>query len=106
MRVVLILDVVVAVSFKIALCCGNERCLEVSIFKFVFGLFLSRIRLVFDASMIRWQSDDGSKFLDFDAAYSLRLESALLAGLKQFQIAEKNWLFDFSTMKQTNVLVR
>ena len=76
-----------------------------SIFKFVFGLLSSRSRLFLDASMIRWQSDDGSKFIDFDAAYSSRLESALLAGLKQFQIAEKNWLFDFSTMKQTNVLV-
>lgn len=76
-----------------------------SIFKFVFGLLSSRSRLFLDASMIRWQSDDGSKFIDFDAAYSSRLEGAVLAGLQHCQIAERNWLFDFATMKQTNIIV-
>ncbi len=53
----------------------------------------------------RWQSDDGSKFNDFDADLSFRLESALNSGHHQFQVPERNWLFDLVAMKQTNIQV-
>jgi hypothetical protein len=54
----------------------------------------------------RWQSDDGLKFIDFDVALSSRFECALTSGQLHYHLAEKNWLFDFTAMTQTNVLVR
>jgi hypothetical protein len=69
-------------------------------------MLLSLCKLAFDGLVIRWQSDDGHKFIDFDANLSSRLEHALTTGQLQFQIAEKNWLFDFTAMTQTNVRVR
>ena len=51
----------------------------------------------------KWESDDGSKFNDFDPDTSSRLETALATGLPRFEISERNWLFDLVAMTQTNL---
>ena len=60
----------------------------------------------FDGCVCRWQSDDGSKFNDFDAVTVSLLERARIDGQHQAQVAERNWSFDLVAMTQTNVTVR
>ena len=62
--------------------------------------------VAFDETFFRWESDDGSKFNDFDPNTSSRLETALATGLPRFEISERNWLFDLVAMTQTNIRVR
>ena len=56
--------------------------------------------------MLRWESDDGTKWNNFDATLCSLLENARSSGQHQFQIPERSWLFDLSAMTQTNVKVR
>jgi hypothetical protein len=50
----------------------------------------------------KWESDDGSKFIDFHPDVSAALENAFAGGQHTFKIPVKSWLFDFRTMTQSN----
>jgi hypothetical protein len=56
--------------------------------------------------MLRWQSDDGLKFNDFDSVTVSLLERARIDGQHQVRVAGKNWSFDLVAMTQTNMAVR
>ena len=50
----------------------------------------------------RWESDDGSKFIPFDFSDNELLEQAISSRQQLFQHPSRPWLFNFSSMVQTN----
>ena len=58
---------------------------------------------VAQAVLWKWESDNSTKFNDFSDEHYRLLEQAYKSGQPQLQVPEKQWVFDFKTMRQSKI---